>query len=67
MKSFNNYQEDVEDLRQKVLAKKEREDQEKQRRAQDRVDDIELAKDTAQGVKDEIKDKLKTKYNIDLD
>ena len=67
MKSFNNYQEDVEDLRQKVLAKKEKDEEDKQRRAQDRVDDIELAKDTAKGVRDEIKDKLKRKYDIDLD
>ena len=67
MRTFDNFLENIDDLRQRVQDKKKKEEEEKQRRAKDRVDDIELAKDTANSVKDEIKDKLKRKYDIDLD
>ena len=67
MKTFNTFVEDIESLRQKALEKKDQKKQAELQRKAEQEDDEKLAQDTASAVGDDIKRKLKSRYNIDVD
>tara|TARA_R100000005_G_C4822846_1_gene103245 strand:- start:278 stop:481 length:204 start_codon:yes stop_codon:yes gene_type:complete len=67
MKTFDTFVENVEELRQKALEKKELKKQAELQRKAEQEDDEKLAQDTASAVGDDIKRKLKSRYNIDID
>jgi len=67
MKTFNTFVENLDDVRQKLIDKKEQKRQAELQRKVDQEDDEKLAQDTARETGDDIKRKLKSRYNIDVD
>ena len=67
MKTFNTFVENLDDVRQKLIDKKEQKRQAELQRKVDQEDDKKLAQDTARETGDDIKRKLKSRYNIDVD
>ena len=67
MKTFNTFVENLDDVRQKLIDKKEQKKQAELQRKAEQEDDEKLAQDTASAVGDDIKRKLKSRYNIDID
>ena len=67
MKTFNTFVENLDDIRQKLIDKKDQKRQADQQRKADQEDDKQLAQDTARETGDDIKRKLKNRYNIDVD
>ena len=67
MKTFNTFVENLDDVRQKLIDKKEQKRQAELQRKADQEEDEKLAQDTARETGDDIKRKLKSRYNIDVD
>ena len=67
MKTFNTFVEDVEALRQKILQRKDEKKQAELDRKAEQEDDEKLAQDAANKAGEDIKRKLKSRYNIDVD
>ena len=63
MKTFNTFVENLDDVRQKLIDKKEQKRQAELQRKVDQEDDEKLAQDTARETGDDIKRKLKSRYN----